>query len=146
MKTLTEELIQERLEDKGVTVPHETSQDDKISKLKDLYGFNIINDWQNCDVYFYTDETSDGYEIWIATEDERNVHINEDVYYYETSWFEKLADYIRDGASIYIDQYAQEGYEYEEVIEAIYEEWYMEEHDAVVDELGDEGYKYPESE
>jgi len=146
MKTLTEELIQERLEDKGVTVPHETSQDDKISKLKELYGFNIINDWQNCDVYFYTDETSDGYEIWIATEDDRNVHINEDVYYYETSWFEKLADYIRDGASIYIDQYAQEGYEYEEVIEAIYEEWYMEEHDAVVDELGDEGYKYPESE
>ncbi len=146
MKTLTEELIQERLEDKGVTVPHETSQDDKISKLKDLYGFNIINDWQNCDVYFYTDETSDGYEIWIATEDDRNVHINEDVYYYETSWFERLADYIRDGASIYIDQYAQEGYEYEEVIEAIYEEWYMEEHDAVVDELGDEGYKYPESE
>ena len=129
-----------------MTVPHETSQDDKISKLKDLYGFNIINDWQNCDVYFYTDETSDGYEIWIATEDDRNVHINEDVYYYETSWFEKLADYIRDGASIYIDQYAQEGYEYEEVIEAIYEEWYMEEHDAVVDELGDEGYKYPESE
>ena len=146
METLTEELIQERLEDKGVTVPHETSQDDKISKLKELYGFNIINDWQNCDVYFYTDETSDGYEIWIATEDDRNVHINEDVYYYETSWFEKLADYIRDGASIYIDQYAQEGYEYEEVIEAIYEEWYMEEHDAVVDELGDEGYKYPESE
>jgi len=146
MKTLTEELIQERLENKGVTVPHETSQDDKISKLKELYEFDILNDWQTCDVYFYTDETSDGYEIWIATENERNVHINEDVYYYETSWFEKLADYIRDGASIYIDQYAQEGYEYEEVIEAIYEEWYMEEHDAVVDELGDEGYKYPESE
>ena len=146
MKTLTEELIQERLENKGVTVPHETSQDDKISKLKELYEFDILNDWQTCDVYFYTDETSDGYEIWIATENERNVHINEDVYYYETSWFEKLADYIRDGASIYIDQYAQEGYEYEEVIEAIYEEWYMEEHDAIVDELGDEGYKYPESE
>ena len=146
MKTLTEELIQERLEDKGWSVPHETDQEDKISKLKHEYEFSIVNDWQNCDIYFYTDETSDGYEIWIATEDDRNVHINEDVYYYETSWFEKLADYIRDGASIYIDQYAQEGYEYEEVIEAIYEEWYMEEHDAVVDELGDEGYKYPESE
>jgi len=146
MKTLTEELIQERLEEKGVTVPHETSQDDKMSKLKEIHNFNIVNDWQSCDVYFYTDETSDGYEIWIATEDETRVNINEDVYYYETSWFEKLADYLRDGAQVYIDQYSQEGYEYEEVIENMYEELYMEIHDETVDELEEEGYKYPESE
>ncbi len=146
MKTLTEKLIQERLEEKGWSVPHETNQEDKLSKLRDEYGFNIVNEWNACDVYFYTDETSDGYEIWIATEDERNVNINEDVYYYETSWFEKLADYLRDGAQIYIDQYSQEGYEYEEVIENMYDELYMEVHDEVVDELENEGYEYPESE
>lgn len=146
MKTLTEKLIQERLEGKGWSVPHETNQEDKISKLKDEYDFNIVTDWQNCEAYFYTDETSDGYEIWIATENERNVNINEDVYYYETSWFEKLADYLRDGAQIYIDQYSQEGYEYEEVIENMYDELYMEVHGEIVDELEEEGYEYPESE
>ncbi len=72
-KIITEELIQERLEDKGVTVPHETSQGDKISKLELEYGF-------------------------------------------------------------------------EEVIETIYEEWYMESHEEIETELVDEGYEWPKSE
>ncbi len=142
-KILTEELIQERLEDKGVTVPHETSQEDKISKLELEYGFNIVNDWDKCDAYFYTDETADGYQIWIATEQEGNVCINEDVYYYESHWFEKLADYLRDGCRVYVDSYSQDEYGFEEVIEAIYEEWYMESHEEMEDELIDEGYEWP---
>jgi len=146
MKTLTEELIQERLENKGVTVPHETSQDDKISKLKELYEFDILNDWQNCDAYFYTDETRDGYQIWIAAEDETRINVNEDVYYYDSQWFEKLADYLRDGCTVYIDSYTQDEYGFEEVIEAMYEEWYMESHDEVEEELVDEGYEWPKSE
>ena len=144
-KTLTEELIQERLEDKGVTVPHETSQDDKISKLGDHYEFNIVNDWQNCEAYFYTDETSDGYEIWIATESESNVNINEDVYYYENGWFEKLADYLRDGCRVYIDQYSQDEYGFEEVIEAMYEELYMESYEEIENQLHDDGYEWEET-
>jgi len=123
-KIITEELIQERLEDKGVTVPHETSQGDKISKLELEYGFNIVNDWQGCDAYFYTDETRDGYQIWIASEQEGNVCINEDVYYYDTQWFEKLE------------------YGFEEVIEAMYEELYMESHEEIEIELRDEGYEF----
>ena len=145
-KIITEELIQERLEDKGVTVPHETSQGDKISKLELEYGFNIVNDWQGCDAYFYTDETRDGYQIWIASEQEGNVCINEDVYYYDTQWFEKLADYLIDGSTVYIDSYTQDEYGFEEVIETIYEEWYMEEHEEMENELENEGYKWPESE
>ena len=142
-KIITEELIQERLEDKGVTVPHETSQEDKISKLELEYGFNIVNDWDKCDAYFYTDETADGYSVWIATEQEGNVCINEDVYYYDTQWFEKLADYLRDGCRVYVDSYSQDEYGFEEVIEAIYEEWYMESHEEMEDELIDEGYDWP---
>ena len=146
MKTLTEELIHERLEEKGITRPEETDQEDRISKLKEIYNFDIVNDWQNCEAYFYTDETCDGYEIWIATESETNVNINEDVYYYESGWFEKLADYLRDGCRVYIDQYSQDEYGFEEVIEAMYEELYMETHDEIVDELEDEGYEWPKSE
>ena len=145
-KILTEELIKERLEKDGMTDPNETSQEDRISKLKDHYGFEIVTDWDRCDAYFYTDTTADDYEIWIATEQEGNVCINEDVYYYESQWFEKLADYLRDGCRVYVDSYAQDEYGFEEVIEAIYEEWYMEEHEEMENELENEGYEWPKSE
>ena len=145
-KILTEELIQERLEERGWSVPHETNQEYKLSKLELEYGFNIVGDWQNCDAYFYTDETKDGYQIWIAAEDETRINVNEDVYYYDSQWFEKLADYLRDGCIVYIDSYTQDEYGFEEVVEAMYEEWYMDEHDEVENELEAEGYKWPKSE
>jgi len=142
MKILTEELIQERLEERGWSVPHETNQEDKLSKLELEYGFNIVGDWQNCDAYFYTDETKDGYQIWIAAEDETRINVNEDVYYYDSQWFEKLADYLRDGCIVYIDSYTQDEYGFEEVIEALYEELYMEIYEEMENELIDEGYEY----
>ena len=145
-KILTEKLILKRLAKDGMTEPNETSQEDRISKLKDHYGFSIITDWNNCDAYFYTDETADGYQIWIATEQEGNVNINEDVYYYENGWFEKLADYLRDGCEVYVDSYSQDEYGFEEVIEALHEELYMEKYEEIEDQLKDEGYEYPESE
>jgi len=145
-KTLTEELIHERLKDNGVTEPNETSQEDRISKLEDKYGFEIVSNWDRCDAYFYSDETADGYSIWIATEQEGNVCINEDVYYYESQWFEKLADYLRDGCKVYVDSYSQDEYGFEEVIEVLYEEWYIESYEEIEDELVDEGYEWPKSE
>ena len=132
-KILTEELIQERLEDKGFSEPNVTHQEDRISKLELEYDFNLVKDWQDCDAYFYTDTTSDGYEVWIATEREDRININEDVYYYETEWFEKLADYLRSGCTIYLDSYAQNEYGFEEVIEALYEELYMEKYEEIED-------------
>ena len=141
-KTLTDELIQKRLENNGVTVPNETSQEDKMLFIKSTFGSEIITDWDRCDAYFYSDETADGYSIYIASEQEGNVCINEDVYYYESQWFEKLADYLRDGCRVYVDSYAQDEYGFEEVIEAIYEEWYMEEHEEMENELENEGYEY----
>ena len=145
-KLLTEELIQERLEDKGWSVPHETHQEDRLSKLELEYGYNIVNDWQSCDAYFYTDTTADDYEVWIATEREDRIDINEDVYYYDSQWFEKLANYLRDGCTVYIDSYTQDEYGFEEVIEAMYEELYMEHIEDMEEVLKGEGYEWPESE
>ena len=145
-KILTEELIHERLKDNGMTEPRETSQEDRISKLESKYGFEIVSNWGHADAYFYSDETADGYSIWIATEQEGNVCINEDVYYYESQWFEKLADYLRDGCRVYVDSYSQDEYGFEEVIEVLYEEWYIESYEEIEDELVDEGYEWPKSE
>jgi len=142
-KILTEELILERLKDKGVTVPNETGQTDQLATLMIKYGCSIVNDWQSgCDAFFYTETTADDYEVFVATEDERRVSVNEDVYYYTENWFEKLADYLRDGCTVYIDEYQQDEYGFEEVIEALYEEWYIEQYHEVEDELLDKNYKY----
>ena len=146
MKTLTEKLILKRLAKDGMTEPNETSQEDRLLLLENIYNFSIVKDWDKCDAYFYTDATADGYEVWIATEQEGNVCINEDVYYYENSWFEKLADYLRDGCKVYVDSYSQDEYGFEEVVEAIYEEWYMESYEEMEDELVDEGYEWPKPE
>ena len=145
-KILTEELIQERLEDKGFSEPNGTHHEDRISKLEFEYNFNLVKDWQNCDAYFYTDSTADDYQVWVATESESRVNINEDVYYYEHEWFEKLADYLRDGCTIFVDSDSQDGYGFEEVIEAVYEELYMEKYEEIENELIDEGYEWPKSE
>ena len=146
-KTLTEELILKRLKDKGVTVPNETGQTDQLATLMIEYGCSIVNDWQSgCDAFFYTETTADDYEVFVATEDERRTVVNEDVYYYTENWFEKLADYLRDGCTVYVDEYQQDEYGFEEVIEALYEEWYVEQYHEVEDELLDEDYEWPKSE
>ncbi len=145
-KILTEELILKRLKKDNVTDPTEISHENRILKIKEIYDCSIISDWENCDAYFYNDTTADGYEIWIATEREDRININEDVYYYDSQWFEKLADYLRDGCTVYIDSYSQDEYGFEEVMEALYEEWYMEIYEKIENELEDEGYSYPKSE
>ena len=146
-KTLTEELILKRLKDKGVTVPNETGQTDQLAQIMIIYGCSIVNDWQSgCDAFFYTETTADDYEVFVATENETRTIINEDVYYYTENWFEKLADYLRDGCTVYVDEYQQDKYGYQEVIEALYEEWYIEQYHEVEDELLEESYKWPKSE
>ena len=142
-KTLTEELILKRLKDKGVTVPNETGQTDQLAQIMIIYGCSIVNDWQSgCDAFFYTETTADDYEVFVATEDERRTIVNEDVYYYSENWFEKLADYLIDGCTVYVDEYQQDEFGFEEVIQALYEEWYTEQYEEVEDELLDEGYEY----
>ena len=142
-KILTEELILERLKDKGVTVPNETSQTDQLAQIMIIYGCSIVNNWQSgCDAFFYTETTADDYEVFVTTENERKTIVNEDVYYYSENWFEKLADYLRDGYTVYVDEYQQDEYGYEEAITVLYEEWYIEQYGEVEDELLDEGYEY----
>ena len=144
-KKLAEELILKKLEEKGITMPPETEHTDRLSQIMTVYGCSITSDFSSgCDAFFYTETTADDYEVWIATTNDRNINVNEDVYYYESTWFEKLADYLRDGYEVYIDEYSQDGYEYDSVIEALYEEWYMEQYEEVENELIDEGYKWPE--
>ena len=87
---LDEELVRQLLAEDNVTVAEDTSFAIMLERTKNHFDFEITDGWnKNPDMMFYTETTSDGYEVWIATDDDRHPSINEDVYYYESDWLEK---------------------------------------------------------
>ena len=140
---LAEELIQKRLFKRGITQPCEISESDQLSTIMSEYGCSIVNDWQaGCDAFFYAETTADDYEVFVACTEYNRVNLNEDVYYYAENWFEKLADYLREGFTVYVEKYWMDEYAFQEVLEALYEDYYMEQYNEVENELIDEGYEY----
>jgi hypothetical protein len=53
----------------------------------------------------YSESTADGYEVYVATHDDRNVDINEDVYYYDSDLADIIMEQLEDHYSVYIDSY-----------------------------------------
>ena len=141
IKKLTEELIQGNLKDKGISIPGETNLEDKIKYILKQYGAEFVHDWRGADWYFYPSTTADGYEVWIATENYLDPNFEEDVYYYQTEWLNKLPEAIMNGCVIQIDEW-MDGYEFEEAITMLYEEIYVEEYEEIEQALIDAGYEY----
>ena len=142
-KQLTEELIQKRLEDKDISVLHETTYEDQITKVLEHYGAEIdmVYPPGNFDAFFYRETTTDGYEVFVAIDDgNKTPIISQDIYYYESDWFEKIRDYITDGYIIYIEEEHIENYSLQEIIGEMYTEIYDEEYDEIKSELEDQGY------
>ena len=67
-----------------------------------------FNDWDNTDFKVYTETTTDGYEVFIATFDDRNISICEDVYYYNNDLSSAVKQEIHGGMVIYIEEYLYE--------------------------------------
>ena len=143
-KIITDDLILERLTENEVYPPEDIDYYQKLAASKDHFDFSISSEWGNPDMMFYTETTSDGYEVWIATDNDRNPSINEDVYYYENDWLEKMEDAMVDGASIYFDEYDEdaENYQFQEVIDSVYEDYFNDKKEEVESQLIDEGYEH----
>ena len=146
-KHLTEELILERLDEKGIVYPRELDVEEAEKVVLKHYDAEITTDWKShCQMYFYTQTTADGYEVYMATEDDRSPYIEQDLYYYESDWFEKLPQAIYDGLSIHVDEYNKEDYGYQDAIEEVYEEYWNDMKQEVENELIEEGYEWKEKE
>ena len=75
-----------------------------IEKLEKLLNVKITEDWpRNPELSIYTQSTVDGYEVFIITNDDRNINWEEDVYYYEPS-FEDIIERIKDVSYDYDDE------------------------------------------
>ena len=143
-KILTDDLILERLADNNIYPAYDLDYDKKINAIKDHFDFSISSDWGNPDMMFYTETTADGYEVYIATEDDRKPSVNDDIYYYESDWLEKMADAMTDGRDIYFQDYDDdaENYEFQEVIDEVYDNYFNDKKQEVENELIDEGYEW----
>ena len=83
-----------------------------------------ITDYPGQDVNIYTDETADHYTVYIYTEDERRININEDVFYYDDGLFDYIKEQLPElspGTTIYCSD------EHELMPDWLWEEIYFEE-------------------
>ncbi len=151
-KILTDELIEKRLHKINVLERQPMGEDDldhdyMLKTIANHFDFKITSDWpNNPDMMFYTETTADGYEVWIATDNDRSPSVNEDIYYYDNDWLEKMADAMIDGASIYYDQLDDDDYAFQEVIEEVYDDYYNDKKEEIENKLIEEGYEYKNEE
>jgi len=103
-----------------------------------------INDFDNVDCLIYNESTADGYDVYICTNDSRHPSICEDVYYYESDWLEKMQDAMTDGMVIYFQELNDDNYEFEDVVLNVYEEYYNDKRQELIEKLIDDGYEWEE--
>lgn len=138
---ITQEVILERLEAKGVKDINELDTDEQLSTVLDHFDAEITHDFMNGQIKFYEETTADGYSIYVATENTNDVSICDDVFYYESDRFSKFEDAVLDGLTIYIDDYDMGDYGLQDQIERTYERYYREMQARVEQELIEEGYE-----
>ena len=145
-KTLTDEIIIKELAKQGWLDINEVDQEYQKQLVLDHYEVELTDRFDNnCGYYIYGETTRDGYEVFVAANDVRNVCISEDVYYYESDLHDALADAIKDELSpIYVDDEDADFVDY--AIERLYEFTYDEKYDEVESELEEQGYKYSDEE
>jgi len=142
---LDEELVQQLLAEDNVIEADDTNPDIMLERIKDHFDFELTDGWaKNPDMMFYTETTSDGYEVWVATDDDQRPSINEDIYYYENDWLEKMADAMTDGLTIYFQELNDDNYEFQEVVHNVYEEYYNDKKQELIEKLIDDGYEWEE--
>ena len=64
-----------------------------------------ISDFENNDCTIYNESSADGYDLYVVTNDARNVNVCENVFYYDHDIADQFSEQIRYGdRTFYIDQ------------------------------------------
>ena len=79
-----------------------------IELVKQHLELNIstdLSDWSNVDCRVYNEQTADGYDLWVVTNQQDHPIICEDVYYYDHDVADAIREQIRYGdTTLYIDE------------------------------------------
>ena len=143
-KTLTDELIEQKLIEQGWIDVNDIDQEDQKKMVLEHYDVEFTDMYNNnCGYYIYSESTRDGYEVWVATESMGAPCISEEVYYYDSDLHDALADAIKDELSpIYLDDTEADFVDY--AISEVYEYLYDKKIQETESDLEDQGYEWPE--
>jgi len=78
-----------------------------VELVKNHLGISIsndISDFENVDCTIYNESTADGYDVYVVTNDLRNISVCEDVYYYDHDLADQFHEQMRYGdKTFYVD-------------------------------------------
>ena len=81
----------------------------------------------------YSETTADGYEVYVATHDDKKIIISEDIYYYDSDLTDVIMEQLEEHYSVYIDEYL-----YEDIyMDDKFEEYFNENVDEIVNDIPD---------
>ena len=99
------------------------------------------------DLKIYSESTSDGYDIFWCTVDERP-YVCQDGYYYEDyqAWSEQAVDHMTQGGNVWVESHIWDDMEqdFDEEMAQWWSDVYDDLHSEKVDELIDDGHEYEE--
>lgn len=147
-KTITDELINKRLEAKGFGEKQANDPELAQQSVFNHFGVKLVDEWtDNAEYYIYEESTCDGYSVYIATYNPNSISINEDIHYYDNQLGETLAEVIRYGNgdpeypdTIYVDDVCAQ-YVDDAVVD-LFDYLAMRFEEEIIDQLKDEGYEY----
>jgi len=149
-KLITEELINERLEAKGFGEKQQQDDDAARKNVLNHYGVELTSDWtEKAEYYIYEESTSDGYSVYVSTDDTSSISVCEDINLYDHDLSDKLEEQIKYSNGdedypeiIYVDDLYQDFID--QAIENLF--IYLSEkfEEEVIDELLSEGYEHKE--
>jgi hypothetical protein len=99
----------------------------------DYLDTEIVDQFDKGDFKVYSESTADGYEVFVATHDDQNPSINEDVHYYDSDVAEQVMGNLEQGYSVYIDEYL-----YDDLyMDDAFEEYFGEHVEDIVNDIPD---------
>ena len=143
---ITDEIIEKEMIKMGLPTDGDKLQDEEFVQQAVLkyYDVTITNDFRsNLDYYVYPESTADGYEVFIATHDDRNISVNEHIHYYDSNLATELEDFIRSSGgycTIYVADDFIDEYWYSDMFTSIYQSICEIQEQEIKDTLIDEGY------
>ena len=146
MKYITDEIIEKEMIKRGLPTDGDKLQDEEFVQAAVLkyYDVAIHDDYtSNADFYCYPENTADGYEVFVATHDDRNICVGEHVHYYDSNLATELEDAIRGGGceEIYVASDFIDEYWYSDMFNEIYQSICEVTEQEIKDILIDEGYE-----
>ena len=149
-KLITEELINERLEAKGFGKKQQEDEDTARQNVLNHYGVELTSDWtEKAEYYIYEESTSDGYSVYISTDDTSSINVCADINLYDYDLSDKLEEQIKYSNGdedypeiIYVDDLYQDFID--QAIENLFIYLAEKFEEEVIDELLSEGYEHKE--